>query len=216
MKTFLSIVTFIVFSFVSAQEDTSEKLLIEKGTRTITGSASLYTQNDKSSFNQTDNAYENSLNGFIVAPSFGYAIKNNLIIGLGLRYDNYKNENSSGNFKYINESVGINPYLRGYKGIGKQLSLYLQGEVGYGRFWNKNEQSNQGQNDDSNGNNLYAAIRPGITYFLGKKLAVEASYGSLSYSYQERKFDSGDYTKTNNFRLDLNPSNLLFGLAYYF
>ncbi len=221
MKTLLPIIAFLVLSFASAQEPT-EKLVIEKGTWNIRGNASVSFQNNEYSSNQSEIISENSTNSFLIAPSFGYTLKDNLMIGVGLQYINQKTEGSSigfgnpSNSKATNNSIGLTPYIRGYKGVGKQLALYLQGEVGYNRFWGTNVQNGQSENNDSTGNNLFIGIRPGITYFLSKKLAMEVSYGSLGYSYFERKYDNANYTKNNSFNLNLNTSDLLFGLAYYF
>lgn len=143
------------------------------------------------------------------------------MVGSRLQYQNVKNNgtsispNTTSSFVATNESIWLIPYIRGYKGIGKELSLYLQGEVGYNRFWGTYQQDNQPVRK-SDGNTLVIGIRPGITYFLGKKLAFEASYGFLGYSFTERKIDGERYSKTNNFGLNLNTSDLLFGLAYYF
>lgn len=221
MKTFLPIIAFLVLSFASAQEPL-EKLVIEKGTWNIRGSASISFQNNESISNQFETSNENTINSYSIAPSFGYTLKDNLMIGIGLQYLHQKNEGSSigfgnpGNSKATNNSIGLTPYIRGYKGIGKQLALYLQGEAGYNHFWGTNVQNGQNGNNDSTGNNLFVGMRPGITYFLGRKLAIEASYGSLGYSYTERKNDNGTYSKNNSFNLNLNTSDLLFGIAYYF
>ena len=221
MKTLLPIIAFLVLSFASAQEPL-EKLVIEKGTWNIRGSASIRFSNNENGLNLQDIVAENSLNSFSIAPSFGYTLKNNLIVGVGLQYYNQKNEgstiglNNNDTFKTTSNSIGLAPYVRGYKGIGKQLALYLQGEVGYNHFWDTNVQDGQNENNDSTGNNLFVGVRPGITYFLGQKLAIEASYGSLGYSYTERKNDNGTYSKNNSFNLNLNTSDLLFGIAYYF
>ena len=156
-------------------------------------------QENISIYNQLQNVAENSSHYLVLAPSFGYALKNDIVIGLGLQYYNQKNEgstiglNNNDTFKTTSNSIGLAPYIRGYKGIGKQLALYLQGEVGYNHFWDTNVQDGQSENNDSTGNNLFVGMRPGITYFLGQKLAIEATYGSLGYSYFERKNDNGTY-----------------------
>lgn len=219
MKTFLPIVAFLIFSFTCAQED-SEVLVIEKGTWNLTGNASLSFQNSENSFNQQESSSENSSNSLTLAPSFGYALKNDIVIGAALQYTHQKGKSTTTGFNPNSSStsttqfVGITPYIRGYKGIGKQLSLYLQGEASYNRFW-INQQNNETETNDQNGNNLFIGIRPGITYFLNKKLAIESTFGSLGYRYGEGKSDQS-YSKSNSFSLDLNPSNLFFGIAYYF
>lgn len=222
MKTFLPIVAFLIFSFVCAQDD-SEVLVIEKGTWNLRGNASLSFQENKSNYNQLQNVSENSSHYLVLAPSFGYALKNDIVIGVGLQYGNQKGENSNTGLdidnRYTNkiQSIGLTPYIRGYKGIGKQLSLYLQAEAGYNRFWNTSDQNGVDSNNDIRGNNVFIGISPGITYFLNKKLAIESTIGSLSYSFGDRKSEeeTDSYLKSTNFRVAL-ASDLFFGIAYYF
>lgn len=115
----------------------------------------------------------------------------------------------------MNQSFSITPFLRFYKGLVENLGLYLQGEFSYSR-----ESSNVSIEEEpelTNTQNQYlVGIRPGLTYFMSKKLASETSIGSLGYS----KFDSdGSNSGTlsgSNFTLSLNPSDLIFEIAYYF
>src|SRR6056297_1541818 len=212
MKTFYPIIALLAFSFVSAQ-DPSEVLIIEKGTWNLTGNVALGFDNSENSFNQQENGSENSSHSFSLAPSFGYAIKNNVVIGAAVQYTHQKGESATTGFNpnssstSTNQFVGISPYIRGYKGIGKQLSLYLQGEASYARSWSTSQQNGGTETNDRNGNNLFIGIRPGITYFLHKNLAIESTFGSLGYRYGEGK-SVQSYSKGNNFSLELSPSNL--------
>ena len=225
MKTFLMITAICVTTFCAAQE-TEEKQIIEKGTWNITGNASINFSNG------TDHSYptstflgdtrETSSSSFSITPSFGYAFKDNISLGVGLQYRNYTSEGTvsdditSNSSKSTQHGLGIAPYVRGYKGIGKQLSLYLQGEINYFKYWNSNKLNNQNEQNDHKINTVFIGIRPGITYFLNKKLAMEVTYGFLGYSFSEIKYDAGNYSKNNSFNLNLNTSDLLFGVAYYF
>ncbi|WP_405410928.1 outer membrane beta-barrel protein [Maribacter sp. Asnod1-A12] len=225
MKTILLITAICVTTFCAAQE-TEEKQIIEKGTWNITGKTSINFSNS------TDYSYPTSLffgdtretssSSILITPSFGYAFKDNISLGLGLQYRNYTSEGTisdditSNSSKSTQHGLGIAPYVRAYKGIGKQLSLYLQGEANYFKSWNSNKLNNQNDQNDYNINTIFIGIRPGITYFLNKKLAMEVNYGSLGYSFSELKYDAGNYSKNNNFNLNLNTSGLLFGVAYYF
>jgi hypothetical protein len=220
MKRILLISAICITTFCAAQV-TEEKQIIEKGTWNITGNATLSLQNNDYNYNQQEYTSKSNSIYFLLAPSFGYAIKNDVVIGAGLQYSHQKNENLISGldpdnlYTFRNQSVGITPYIRGYKGIGKQLSLYLQGEVSYSRLWSTIQQSGEAETSDQNGTNLFIGIRPGITYFLNKKLAIESTFGSLGYGYSEGKSDQ-NYSKDNSFRLALNPNDLFFGIAYYF
>ncbi|PIB37978.1 outer membrane beta-barrel protein [Maribacter sp. 4G9] len=218
----ISLFAILLACLTASAQESEENLVIEKGTWNIRGNASIRFSNNDNRLNLQDFVAENSLNSFTIAPSFGYTLKNNLVVGVGLQYLNQKTEgsttslNNTDNFKSTNNSIGLVPYIRGYKALGKQLALYLQGEAGYNRNWGKSEQNGQSENNDFTGNNLFIGIRPGITYFLDKKLAMEANYGALGYSFNETKYEDGRSTKSDSFNLNLDASNIFFGLAYYF
>ncbi|CAM1335111.1 hypothetical protein [Tenacibaculum aestuariivivum] len=67
-----------------------------------------------------------------------------------------------------------------------------------------------------NKQNAYSiGVHPSLTYFLNKKLALQASLGFLGYTKTD--YDNSDGSKANNdnFNFSLNSSNLLFGLSYF-
>ncbi|WP_298479921.1 hypothetical protein [uncultured Maribacter sp.] len=151
----------------------------------------------------------------------GYTLSNNVTAGLGLSYSTsnrsstYKrelNENLTSKFK--NESIGVIPFIRAYKAVGSRLGLYLQGEVNYSKYWSENSSSDS-LDSTNNGEVLFVGLRPGITFFIARKFALEASLGSLGYSKQKRETEESElYSESDSFIFSLNSSDLLFGLAY--
>ncbi|KAA2218833.1 outer membrane beta-barrel protein [Maribacter flavus] len=215
----ISLFTILLVCLTASAQEPEEKLVIEKGQLSLSGAAALNfrsyeigAMNDQREVNTT---------GVQIAPHLGYLVKDNLQIGLGLRYAHNKNENAflsptTNNIIYsTSNSIGATPYIRFYKGIGKQLSLYVQGEMGYDRIWTNTDDPIDSGNE-SKGYNMFLGIRPGITYFIGNKWALESSIGALGYSYYETEYEDGRSTKLDSFNLNLDASNIFLGLTYYF
>lgn len=58
------------------------------------------------------------------------------------------------------------------------------------------------------------AVAPGVNYFVSENFALRASVGALSYSNESIDIDGAP--STNNFGLNLNLSDINFGLTYKF
>ena len=98
--------------------------------------------------------------------------------------------------------------------MSKNLALYLEGQLGYERFWSENRFSDLDR-DTSNGDGFFVNARPGISFFASKNLAFETSIGVLGYSYSSSEGEDFD-NEQQNFSFSLNPSDLFFGLSYFF
>ena len=215
----ISLFAILLACLTASAQESEENLVIEKGLLSLTGSASINFRSNESE--GTNNNTEINATSITIAPHLGYLVKDNLQVGLGLRYVHNKNESTllspvTNNITYItNNSIGATPYIRFYKGIGKQLSLYVQGEMSYDRIWTNTDDPNNSGNE-SKGYNIFLGIRPGITYFIGKKWALESSIWALGYSFYRTKYEDGRSSKSDSFNLNLDASNIFFGLTYYF
>ena len=58
------------------------------------------------------------------------------------------------------------------------------------------------------------AFAPGISYFVSKNFAIEATVGVLGYSTTEADFDGAE--STDNFNVGLNFEDISFGVVYKF
>ena len=137
--------------------------------------------------------------GLGIVPEIGYFISNRFAVGLGLgvSYKTYKYE---GEEDYKRTSWGVNPYVRYYAVKTERFGLYLQGG---GCFV-----SSKYDGDDKADEMFYAGIRPGVSYNISDRFAINASFGDLGY------YDYGDSSSAIN--LSLQPSTLLFGLTVAF
>ena len=215
MKKITLFACLLLIAIVNAQDatTTSDKLTFEKGTQLINGSFSINIGNSDLEANTQTQESENF--GFSISPSYAYAISNDLFLGLGLGYSNNTRENTLNGVldsETKANSYNIFPYVRYYKGIGKKLAFYIQGEARYSYI-----DSDFNGTNGSTTNRFFVGVRPGITWMLHKNLGLETSIGALGYTTEkvENETTSAE-VKTNNFNFSLNSSSLLFGLSYYF
>lgn len=227
MKKALLFVTLLGIGSLSGQESKKEKLTIEKGTWNIGGNFSFGFAKNDSKDELRSNENENTSISFF--PNVGYALNKNIITGISFGYGYGKSESSSQNdgstdsFSSNNRrTLSIAPYVRGYLPVGEKLAFYAQGEVGFSNAKNQSYQENTNVPiNESTSKNYFIGIRPGMTYFISKSLALETGLGFLGYSKTDSEFesDSGTFDQSgeaNNFSFSLNSSDLFFGLSYYF
>lgn len=227
MKKGLLLVALLGVWSLSAQESKKEKLTIEKGTWNLGGNLSLGVAKNNDRDESRLNENENTFISFF--PNVGYAIGKNIITGLSFGYGYAKSESSSandGNIDNFNSNdrrtMSIAPYVRGYLPVGKKLALYAQGEVGFSNVKNKSHDENTNSPiNESTSKGYFIGIRPGVTYFISKNLALETGLGFLGYSKTDSEFKSTSGTfdqsgESSSFNFSLNSSDLLFGLSYYF
>lgn len=211
MKKLLLFTMLFALSFSYAQEK-NKKLNIKKGTWSLSGETSFSFNNNKAD----NQVYEDKSYLFNFAPKIGYTISDNLILGVGIGYGygDSKSTNPSNTYERKNYSMSIFPYIKKHFSVGKKVTLSLQGEFKYSHTKYEDEQNNSLNNNDSKTNAYSIGIRPGITYFLNKKLALEANLGFLGYT--RTNYDNNSYKGNNSsFNFNFNPSNLMFGLSYY-
>ncbi|MEM7483687.1 MAG: outer membrane beta-barrel protein [Bacteroidota bacterium] len=224
MKRVLLVAVFFGAMTLQAQEQINDKLTINKGTWTIGGNVSIGTNNSESTFESNDDVFQRESDqfSFSVFPRFGYAFSDNWMVGLVTEYSLSKTENENENpnstlstSEFKNESLALAPYVRRYFGVTKNLAFYAQGELGYGKSWSEDIGSDQ-ERRTSESYRFFVGLRPGISFFASKNLAFESSVGLLQYTSVTGENSSGTENENRGFNLNLNTSNLLFGLSYFF
>ncbi|RKR12861.1 outer membrane protein with beta-barrel domain [Maribacter vaceletii] len=218
MKKVFFFASFFTVLFLTAQVE-NENFKIEKGSKYLGGSISFNFSNSENNSSNGSVESNNTYLGF--APKLGYAVKDNFIVGLGITSIYSKNNldypalNSSES-ENTSTSIGVLPFIRGYKSLGSRLAIYLQAEINYSKNWRNNKTSNSPEYK-SDGRSVFIGFRPGISFLISNKLALEAGIGSLGYSSskteEENQFNEN---KNDSFNFSLSSSDLLFGLAYYF
>ncbi|WGH75570.1 hypothetical protein P8625_16155 [Tenacibaculum tangerinum] len=216
MKKLVLCAMLCVLSVAYGQEKVqNEKLTIEKGTYFLNGDFSVNHSNNIIKDFYYGSSYESNIFNFSIAPKIGYAIKDNLLIGLGVGYG-YSEVEAINPFNESNATTSFNnfsilPFIKKLFPVGEKLTLSIRGEFNY-----TYTEQNQIYYIDSfdHAESYFVGIRPGISYFLTKAIALEATMGVLGYTYQSYKDTDGD-RNSNNFGVNLNSNNLFFGLSYY-
>jgi hypothetical protein len=216
MKKFTCFVLLLAAAFVNAQNDdttTSDKLSFTKGSQFVNLNLSLISSTvDSKGSTQTQ---ETTSLGFTINPSYSYAVGDNLFLGLGVGYT-YNDREGKINGVVENEantnSYSIFPFVRYYKGIGKKLALFVQGETRYS--YSKTEVNEaRPRTTDS----FFIGVRPGLVFMLNKNFGLETSIGALGYTTSSIDDEAvGTESDFNRFDFSLSSSNLFFGLNYYF
>ncbi len=218
-KTLLAAV--LLFTAIANAQEKNEKLVIKKGTWNIAGNLSLdFSNNERRNYSEYPyNTFNESKNfAYNLLPSTSYFISDNLSVGLGVGFGHAFSELSAPNDTRTSNSYSIAPFVKKYFAIGKKVSLSLKGEASYARINTRNNDFDTV--NDIYTNSYFIGIKPGITFFVSKNLALETTFGSLGYRNSKNTFSgpsTGVFTHQNeSFSFNLQSSDLFFGLSYYF
>ena len=221
MRKFLCVSAILMFTTLSAQNDATNRLIIEKGTWYLGGNVSFGFSGSKFNGLDRDFTNESQSTNITITPTIGHAFGNNWIAALGIGYGYNRSENSSmsagerNDYEGTGQSLSFDPMVRSYFGVGENLALYLQGQASYTKTWFDQEQSNQANLSDKN-NFVFVGIRPGITFFIAPKFALETTFGSLGYTKSIIEDNAGNGIERDSLALSFSTSDLFFGLSYYF
>lgn len=215
MKKITIFLCMLAIGFVNAQNNdqnsSSDKLTFKKGTSLINGG--LFFNSTKiettTTLEQDDTRF-----GIGINASYAYAINDNLFLGLGLGYTRNKRENDvpgSPVQETISNTFRVFPYIRYYKGIGKRLAFFVQGEAQF----STGKTENNGE-DFIETDSFFVGVRPGLTFMISKCLALETTIGALGYTSNNlENLQSNVKSDAGSFDFSLNTSSLIFGLSYY-
>lgn len=210
-KHFYSLLFFFSIVFTAGAQ-------IKKGTILLGGDMN---------FSTSKNTPGDATNGYVVkqtyaglSPSFGKAIKENVIAGFDLSWAGSKTtqDQSASHVVSKSNSYGAGLFLRGYKTLGSGFSLFLQGRLGGYYSKGKNEDNTMPQNNtDNKSYTVNLGFYPGVAYLLGKRVQVEAGFQNLAvvgYSHSENTYTipggNGPLTSSgNNFSLSSGFSSSL-------
>lgn len=133
-----------------------------------------------------------------VLPELGYNLTDNFAVGsvLGVSY-----RKTNGEEKTV---FKVNPYARYSYFKNDKVSLFVDGGVDFGI----------GRAQGSTAVEYGIGLRPGISYNINKKLSLVAHVGFLGYQSGNRPAKHNGAPE--NWGLDLNSNNLMFGLYYNF
>ncbi len=148
---------------------------------------------------------------FNVIPRVGYFVSDNFAIGAQLGYAStertYYTEFDIAEAKTTGFELGA--FARYYGSPAKSFSFFGQLSASY--LTAKTEYEGGGE---SKVNGFGLGVAPGISYFVSDNIALEATFGALNYS--TTKPDEDNAESTDNFDLNLNLTEVTFGIIYKF
>jgi len=195
-KVILSVAALFAFGFANAQETTEGGFA--NGDVFISGAVGF----------ESSKTGDNKTNSFEVAPSVGFFVTPNIAVGGRLGYESTKEEGFE--FDETLSSFTIGAFGRYYVTPASKFSLF--GELFAGYRTSKIEDNIA--NDEAKSNGFAIQVAPGVSYFLGKNFAIEATWGVLGYNTDKPDFDGAE--STDNFAFGLNMRDINLGLIYKF
>lgn len=209
----LQICVLLITTLVYGQQQ--ERATIIKGTKEISLSVNYGTQKNK----EEGASATPRLTNFLLAPSIGFAIKNNLVLGAQINYI-YNREKSKGDDFIIQFTpdvktygIGFFPYIKKYVPLSKTLWFNIQASIGY-QYLNQEEFNDDYVIDE---HQFRIGVSPGVTFNLSDALALKVDVGFLGYStsrFEDSRVDS-DVSKQENFDFSISSSEVLIGLVYF-
>jgi hypothetical protein len=161
---------------------------------------------------KTENGSGTKQKIFFITPSIGFAYKTNRVAGFSLGYGTGNYRNGTGSFVSINRynEYSAGAYLRRYFPIGKNFSLFGEGDLSY-QYRRTNVTDPFGPVYIEKQSSVGLFLTPGIGYSISKKVMLEAAFGNLfgvQYSVANR-----DFTGTSTNPTQKTTSWSLYGTA---
>lgn len=172
-----------------------------KGSKYVTGKLG-YTYKDLKDAKETSHKFE-------FAPGMGYFIADHMAVGASLKYIGSSINHKLENTKETTNTFAVEPFARKYFSVGSQSFLpYAQLDASLG--WMNRKVSNV----KSDTKFVWgASLRPGFSYVLSSRVALDASIGSLGYRDNTNEILTKERGKTYSFGLDL--SDVKFGVQVF-
>ena len=200
-KLFITLmVMFGVAAGVSAQE---------VGRVWVGGTFAAYRADSKEKVSN-DEVKNNGFN-FKIMPEIGYTLTENVGLGINLGYGQDKIDASGDSETGLSVGDKLNfqtftvaPFVRYTYLRSNIVGLFVDGTIGY--TYGKDKDS------DTKYNSYEAGFRPGVSLNASSRVAFIAKVGFLGYQHTK----AGDDNKYNKYGLDLDLSNVQFGVNVYF
>lgn len=163
---------------------------ITKGTSMICGSINYSSQ--KSDQTSSGTSQNGEIKNFGFTPSYGKAVKKNLVIGADLTYQNNLSKSSSNGTtnETKTNSFGVGVFARHYKNLGTSgFYLFLQSRLGANISDTKPFPSG---NNKYKSFNIGVGLNPGIAYAITPKVHIETGLNNLFYAGYSKSTSSNE------------------------
>lgn len=121
-----------------------------------------------------------------VIPSFGKAIRENLVVGINFSYVYARYREANGFpplYTARGENYRLSFFVRGYKDLGHNFSIFLEGDLGPGYSWGKGNYEGSSQLvEDSRSWGVFAGLSGGVAYRLTHRWMLETGFQNLAYA----------------------------------
>jgi len=197
MKKLCLVAVFAIISMVSVNAQENESTSVggfEQGDVFISGSAGF----------ETTKFGDAKTNGFTFSPSLGYFVSDNIAVEFGLTIGSAENE-SEVKATTFGAQLGANYFFT----PENAFSFTLGAGLGY-----STSKTKFGGNESPKTNIIAFAVSPGLNYFVSDAFALRASIGALSYASAKLDIDGAE--ASNAFGLNLDLSDIEFGVIYKF
>ena len=191
----------LVTTTISYSQEKNEKFKIEKGSWNYSGQLS---------FNGFTNENNNEIGGDINA-QIGYSINDNLVIGLGFGANRSRVPLMDNAIQNNQREMGLSAFafIKKYIPITDKLAFSLQGELKYSYLEGLDNNIVTSFEKDR----FSLGIRPGLTYFLSKNVAITSNFGFLGYALTN---DRATNNNTHSYGFNFDATNLSFGILLNF
>jgi outer membrane protein len=206
-KIVLSLAALFAITFANAQEETSGGKGFSNGDMFLSGALGY----------STTSTGDISESQFRIAPRIGFFVSNNIALGLELGYitttsdETYEGPFGPQIYQVENNTFAIGGFGRYYATPANDFSIFGQLSIAYAS--SKTEISIAGV-DSYKATGFDFGLAPGLSYFVSDNLALEATFGILSYTTAKPDFEGAESTDAFELGIDLNDIN--FGVSYKF
>jgi hypothetical protein len=195
---------------------------IAKGDIMLGGDIYYYNSGSTSSSSGTPTyTYTNKSTNVGINPSFGKAIKDNLVLGVDITYNHYTNGDNSNNnspdYNTNSNSFGAGVFIRQYKPLGNGFYLFgqaeLNGSYSSGKLDNPGTTSGYTK-DDTKGYGFSLRLYPGVAYALNRRWQLETEltgFFALTYNHSKETSDYVGQPEENSNTHNFNVSSSLTG-----
>jgi outer membrane protein len=192
MKKILIAFTFVSLSFFAKAQTTSGQMMLG-GTVAISSVSSDNAGSDYSSFT--------------LAPSFGYFVKDNFVVGLSVSTSSAKSGTGVGQSK--SSSFGVGPFARLYKFTSnEQFAFFANAGLSFGGS------RNESGGFETRTNTITFAVAPGFAYFFNEHWAAELAIAGLRIQNSKNPDANGGGTTSVTFDVSSLIPNV--GIRYHF
>jgi len=209
-----------------------------KGTVTLTATVGNYKSTGSGDKEEYGALYKLEEYNYTLAPSVGVFIKDNLELGASLYINNYGSESltpSSATIHNVKEEIlrtNYRVYARQYKFLTEKVAVHGMVSAGYVKDKQDYESHHKGLHTQSFYRNdthssFAAALSPGVSYFVSKRVGIGLNFGALTYSRREidnkevsYSLDFSEYRndmsyKSNVLELDFSSMNLNLSMTFF-